>query len=849
MAPDTLHTTVRHLPRFTRRAVALALVGLGATAAAAPAATITLNNGPGGNGGAYLNANTFGPPFNQTTDIDNGVFVVSGTGTGPYTFDCNLDQLGFVPCGSAPAGPSFTNVNVTDPRTPFSVAGHEMVVRVNDAVPSSATSNKYEWRLEPMQYTTRVLWPTNQAYAYWKLDDNLGSPLALDSGFNGYDGEYKNYVIQQQPAGLNCERTPHPEWACEFNANPGPVYTTSYKSAYFGGRDDHIQIEQMPQPPSTSLTLELWAKPDFSVGESRGLFRHTIVAWVDAAGRPNCAMLNYEDTPATGSTVVAGTGKWFHLVCKRTPTQILTYVNGNLEATTNVPGTSDYTSYGTPQGYIGFAEKVSDQWWKGWIDDVALYKSGLSAKEIKWHAQIGLVDDGNYDDHSSGAPNLQFDIAPPVGDTIVVPANNTQYSPDAFASKGAPVADFTCTDPQYNAAPLVIAPGPGCQATVTPVDNANSPTGPTSAPFVTGVPLPGVTPGQRYRFTVTATDAQGNTWSHNHFYYVQNTGNGFGDLISCNVGGAVTCLAPWNYWRLDDAPGATVMDDAMNNNDGEFKNDQDQSTSPGISGGTGPNNTRSFFGLGGYAYVNGIDEPPYGYTMELWVKPKDEGDMMLMQHGGTGALWIADTNGAAAGGSYVRFRPEERGPTIQSALPITGTPNQWYYVAGTYDGITARLYVVKSLPVGSQGTWNGTGFDTVSAPVHYKPSGTDTLYVGYGDQAPWLRGDEDEVAYFKTALPSAKLRQHFEADPPAGKGAPSKANSANSSTKAAKARKLRTARAKMRTIAKKLAVAKHKVRSLQRHHAGKKTIRKAKARVKTLTKQLKAARKSVKKLS
>ncbi len=143
--------------------------------------------------------------------------------------------------------------------------------------------------------------------------------------------------------------------------------------------------------------------------------------------------------------------------------------------------------------------------------------------------------------------------------------------------------------------------------------------------------------------------------------------------------------------------------------------------------------------------------------MELFFKPDANSplNMMLMQHGGSGALYTKNVGG----NREVFFRPEERSSTTVSTTALKVQANQWYYYAAdTYDGVTATLYVAKSPatgpPLRSARTPPPCSRRSRRKAVHYQPSGSDTLYLGYGDQlggGSWFRGDMDEVAYYATA--------------------------------------------------------------------------------------------------
>ena len=107
--------------------------------------------------------------------------------------------------------------------------------------------------------------------------------------------------------------------------------------------------------------------------------------------------------------------------------------------------------------------------------------------------------------------------------------------------------------------------------------------------------------------------------------------------------------------------------------------------------------------------------------MEGWFKPSDVASaMMLLQHGGSGALWIDDGDSGLAGFQpKVFFRADEHDPGI-AVSDDTLTAGDWWHVVGTYDGVKAKLYVNKAsastplaLPVEPDDEVN----------VHYEPSG------------------------------------------------------------------------------------------------------------------------------
>jgi hypothetical protein len=824
------------------------------------AGTVTINNTTTGFGADTTAGNPPNRTENRTTThID---FTVAGSGVAD-TNSCSLDGALAVACGSS--GDGTYSFNAGSVGSPLSLGQHKVVVTNTGG--GTAT---YRWRLEAPQYSPLVL--NANPYAYWKLDDAASADTAVDSGPNGYDGDYKNFTVKRQPAGPTCENQPHPPFGCDWSinavapptpgsvdptpssiddpatANPGPGSGLNQGrdrqgySAYFGGRDDHIQIENMDNPSSGAWTIEAWVKPDFE-GESRGIFQHVPSLWTEpgvAAGSTHfaCSGLNDEPNAVTSADIPSGSfsGKWYHVACKYSAGTYSLYVNNvrYVSSTSWSPPTS-----GSYQGFIGLVNSASS-WWEGNIDDVAYYDSALSDSTVQWHYETGSITEGKYTSASS-------DLAPPSLSDISSPGNNAQYSSDAQSYK-APVAVFSCAD----------ATPTGSTITSCSVSNDGGPAITTS-----GVTPLIFTPGV-HSIVLTATDSAGLTWKHTHRYYVHQANSGFSDLITCNFAPvapvpAFPCDGPLAYYRLNDAAGAqTMVDSSGNAFDGEYKNDQDNSGNTGVSGGT-PNNTREFFGQGGYAYVNDIAAPLWGYTLEAWWKPADDNGMAILQHGSNGSIWYD--------GSRVYFRPDERSSAVASiALTNPSASGDWFYVAGSYDGVNATLYLRES-------TSGNLTLSSASVPAHFQDGAgsADTFYLGFandvGLSSPWLRGELDEVAYYGTALSSSKLTQHFNADPPAGDVSYAPHHAAASAAGTAAARKavakssvaskapakkvsaLATARARVASLTRSLARAKAKVKALRKAHAKAATVKKATAKVRSLTSELAKAKAKVKALT
>ncbi len=306
------------------------------------------------------------------------------------------------------------------------------------------------------------------------------------------------------------------------------------------------------------------------------------------------------------------------------------------------------------------------------------------------------------------AGNSPFNTEGPSTDPVA-PKNKGIYAPSKV-----PKADFDCKDPDDTTTPADsdIA---SCTATVD------------GNPILSGQPLPNGLGS--HVFTVTAIDAGGNTYVHNHTYEVLS----FADLYRKD--------GPVAYYRLGEGTGAgtqPMADSSGNHHDGEYKNGT-ESGPVGIAG--DGDHARRFTGADGYGYVNGIQAPQYQSSLVAWVNADSTADGSIVGHGDAGELFIR-------GGT---FRYRRMGETVDSG--VAPNPGHWQQVVGAWDGVDIKIYVNGEL----KGSLESTK----------RPSSSSTFYVGYGELAPWFKGSIDEVAYYPIGLAPARVYQLWLADPPA----------------------------------------------------------------------------------
>jgi len=143
-------------------------------------------------------------------------------------------------------------------------------------------------------------------------------------------------------------------------------------------------------------------------------------------------------------------------------------------------------------------------------------------------------------------------------------------------------------------------------------------------------------------------------------------------------------------------------------------------------------------------------------TITLWIKASNLNNVearLISKANGTNAndhLWMISQNG----GSALRFRLNTNNETTTTLISDTDivTPNQWQYVAATYDGSTMRLYNNAQLIASI----------AKSGIISTNPS----LLVGIGNQ-PSGAGERpfdgyiDDVKIFNTTLSQSELQSNM----------------------------------------------------------------------------------------
>ncbi|MEA2506241.1 MAG: phosphatidylinositol-3-phosphatase [Actinomycetota bacterium] len=214
--------------------------------------------------------------------------------------------------------------------------------------------------------------------AYWRLGEDPGATVAT-SATGQYDGTYVGSPALGQP-GL-------------ISADPNT-------SMLFDGVDDRVTANNLTTIPSwaNGYTLEAWVNTSTTTTEGHIMAFNTLKGGNGMAifrDEPSdkfkfhdceastCATVHSTTTPQIGQT-------YYVVVTVDSLNQGVLYVNGKAEATftsAQRPLTSGYFTIGAEYDCC----PVPSSYWKGAIDEAAVYTTALSAAQVVAHYQAGLA--------------------------------------------------------------------------------------------------------------------------------------------------------------------------------------------------------------------------------------------------------------------------------------------------------------------------------------------------------------------------------------------------------------------------------------------------------------------------
>ena len=208
-------------------------------------------------------------------------------------------------------------------------------------------------------------------------------------------------------------------------------------------------------------------------------------------------------------------------------------------------------------------------------------------------------------------------------------------------------------------------------------------------------------------------------------------------------------------WLFDEGTGKAAKDLSGNGNDGELK--KGAKWEDGQFG-------RAVIFDGKDDYVEIAPSPlfnPEEFTVTFWMHPTSVGGNNPAGKG-SATLVIANGNPGDGGGANwwfefwnggnFEFKSCQAG--CAAANTPVNTPNEWYFVAGIYNGTEYELYI--------DGAFKAKGPNKVGAPEKGLLIGSGLCPAGHGCDGGYFKGIIDDVAMFGAILSEADLKTLME---------------------------------------------------------------------------------------
>ena len=207
--------------------------------------------------------------------------------------------------------------------------------------------------------------------------------------------------------------------------------------------------------------------------------------------------------------------------------------------------------------------------------------------------------------------------------------------------------------------------------------------------------------------------------------------------------------SPYLYWRLGEPSGTSAADASGNGRAGTYSG----SPTMGVAGLlTGDSDTAVQFDASNDLVTWADSSNLTSFTFEGWYKGTDSGGTIAGRWDVAYGIAYLQLNG----GKFQFVVSNAAGSLFASPTSVAnGNDNVRHHVVGTYDGTTTRLYV--------DGIQVGTPSTTVSGAMRTE----DVAFVVGGRKVTAeLAGVIDEIAYYTTALSSARVMAHWLAGAP-----------------------------------------------------------------------------------
>jgi hypothetical protein len=212
---------------------------------------------------------------------------------------------------------------------------------------------------------------------YWRLGENSGATTAVDLAGENH-GDYRNF------SGSDLEQV-------------GAIVDDKDTSVHFDGVDNHIQLPGGFSDFSKGFSVEVWAYPTAATSWARfidlgnGPLADNIIFARDHTTSSIYFSARIGDSKNPPTVTAPGAielNKWQHFAAVLLPGgDVRLYKNGEIIASGNTTMPRNITR---SQNFIGKSNWTQDAFYRGRMDEVAIYDHPLSAVEIQHHYRVSI---------------------------------------------------------------------------------------------------------------------------------------------------------------------------------------------------------------------------------------------------------------------------------------------------------------------------------------------------------------------------------------------------------------------------------------------------------------------------
>ena len=258
---------------------------------------------------------------------------------------------------------------------------------------------------------TGAITSTAGLVSYWRLGE-LNSGTACDSGPGANDGTY---------------------YGNSALGKPGAIAGDSNTSVLFDGTNSHVRV-----PDSSSLdlgdtfTAEAWVKRTRTGGQNYSIVSKQAGSWMVMIDDTNHVVLRQSTVGdvAESTTTIPDTSNWHFVAATKNGSSVHIYIDG-----VDVTGSVTNRTMQNNTNVFEIGESSSTAWFAGYVDEVAVYRSALTASQVKAHYDAGTG--------STSAPPPPPPPPPSSTDPVIATAGDIACDPqDPNFNRGSGTASY-----------------------------------------------------------------------------------------------------------------------------------------------------------------------------------------------------------------------------------------------------------------------------------------------------------------------------------------------------------------------------------------------------------------------